>query len=253
MGKTRIVLLTNDDGIDAEGIRALEAAFLDMADVDVWTVAPDRERSTCSNAMTLARPVFARNLGDRRVAVDGLPVDCVYLAVVHLMETPPDVVVSGINRGPNLGSDVIFSGTVAGARQAALQGIHGVAASLIEGDDFEKAAEVTVKIALDLASKPASPPRLVNLNFPGGSFSGPRLGRLGSRNYPRLVTERIAPLTKDNYYWLGGPPVKDGLIKGTDGWLVNQGIASATLLRLDQTDEASMSEPGVLLPEIEPV
>lgn len=237
--KTR-VLITNDDGIDAPGLSAVADAVAARDNTDVWIAAPDKERSTCSNGMTLGRPVFVQSRGAQRFAVDGLPVDCVYLAAYGLMPTPPDVVISGINHGPNLGTDVIFSGTVAGARQAAMQGIHGVAASLIAGRDFSRAAEAVADIALALARAPATPPQVLNLNFPKGAFKGPKICPLGERHYPRVVSERTAPLTRETYYWLGGPAVEDQLVEGSDGWLIANGTATLTPLRIDQTDADAM-------------
>ena len=241
------VLLTNDDGIDAPGIQALESAFLELEEVELWTVAPNQERSTTSHAMTLSRPVFAEQLGPRRYAVDGVPADCVYLALFGLMEHRPQVVVSGINNGANLGCDVIYSGTVAGAREGVIRGIHGVAASLVRGDAFEPVARSVAAIALEIAGKPVSEPLLLNLNYPGGEWSDVRFGPLGGRQYPHVVEERRAPLTKDNYYWLGGPPVKDKEIQNTDGWLIGQGYASATFLSTDQTDVEKMSVAKTLV------
>jgi 5'-nucleotidase len=247
------VLLTNDDGIEAPGIRALADAFADEEGVEVWIAAPDRGRSTCSHGMSLSRPVFAHEVAPREVAVDGLPVDCVYLAMYGLMPSPPDVVISGINHGANLGSDVIFSGTVAGARQAALQGVHGMATSLVEGDDFGPAARTTCRLARELAALPATPPRVINLNFPAGAFEGPRFAPLGVREYPHVVARRTAPLTGATYYWLGGPPVHNRRIPGTDSWLIAHGVASATALALDQGDAETMQSLACRLSIIEPM
>ncbi len=246
------VLLTNDDGIDALGIAALEAAFAQYPAVELWTVAPDRERSTSSHSMSLARPVFTYDRGPRRFAIDGLPVDCVYLAFYGLMDELPHVVVSGINRGANMGCDVIYSGTVGCAREAVQRGVHGVAASLVRGDDYDGAARNVCEVALELARQPAAPALLLNLNYPGGDFDGPRFARLGVRNYPLTVQRRKTPLDNRTYYWLGGPPIKDEEVPGTDGWLISRGVASATLLKLDQTDTDKMAEAATLLPFVEP-
>ncbi len=243
------VLLTNDDGIEAPGLQALKREFETREDVVLWTVAPDRGQSSTGHGMSLVRPVFADELAPRTFAVDGLPVDCVYLGLYKLMDTTPDVVVSGINRGANLGKDVIYSGTVAAAREAALNSIHGVASSLVHGSDYEAAAASVVDIACRVARTEADP-MLLNLNYPEGSFEGPKFGRLGVRKYPRVVTERIAPLDKRKYYWLGGPPIGDEGAHGTDGWLVGSGVASATFLRLDQTDDDRMADGQEDLPFI---
>ncbi len=252
MGRLLKVLLTNDDGIDAPGIMALERAFAEYPEVEVWTVAPDRGRSTSSHAMSLSRPIFTYDRGPRRVAIDGLPADCVYLALFGLLDFRPDVVVSGINRGANMGCDVIYSGTVACAREAAERGIHGVAASLVRGDEYGPAAKSVCKIAIELAKYPVSPVLLVNLNYPSGAFDGPRFAGLGIRKYPLTVSKRTVPLDNRTYYWLGGPPIEDQEVPHTDGWLVGQGIASATLLKRDQTDYEMMNEAATLLPFIEP-
>jgi 5'-nucleotidase len=229
------VLLTNDDGIEAPGLEAFERAFEAIPGVEVWVAAPRNERSTCSHGMTLGRPVFCREAGTRRFAVDGLPADCVYLALFGLMPERPHVVVSGVNRGANLGSDVIYSGTVAGAREATIRGIHGIAVSLVSGDDFTSAAGSAASIAVRVREIPRSPAILLNLNYPGASFGGPLLARLGERSYPEVAEGGVAPLTGERYYWLGGPPVADRLLPGTDGWLIGRGVASATFLTLDQT------------------
>jgi 5'/3'-nucleotidase len=246
------ILLTNDDGIDAAGINALERVFCECEDVELWVVAPDRERSTCGHGMSLSRPVYVSERGLRRIAVDGLPADCVYLAFFGLMPKPPDVVVSGINHGANLGDDVFFSGTVGAAREATMLGVHGVAVSLVDGNDFEAAAKSVCEIALSLAKRQDLPALLLNINYPVGSFSGPQMAKLGKRNYPRVVSERKVPLTGQRYFWLGGPPIEDREIAGSDGWLISRGIASTTLLSLDQTDEPRMAEMD-LTPLIQPL
>jgi 5'-nucleotidase len=235
-------LLTNDDGIDAPGLAALEAA-LAAAGAEVWVAAPDGERSTCSHGMTLYRPLFTREAGPRRFAVDGTPADCVYWALFGGALPRPAAVLSGINRGANLGSDVIYSGTVAGAREAAMRGVHGIGASLVDGDAFDAPARAVAEVALRLARGPAAPVRLLNLNFPGGGFGGIRAGRLGRRLYPEVVETRRPPGRGGPYHWLGGPPVEDAREPGTDGWLVARGFASATALALDQTDHETMREP----------
>jgi 5'-nucleotidase len=244
--------LTNDDGIEAGGIVALERAFAEHAEVEVWVVAPDRGRSTSSHAMSLSRPIFVEERGPRRIAIDGLPADCVYLAFYGLMEELPDVVVSGINRGANLGCDVIYSGTVACAREAVQRGVHGVAASLVEGDDYDGPARSVAEIALAVARRDPDSPILLNLNYPGGPFSGPRLSRLGSRRYPLCVEERRTPLDDRPYFWLGGPPIEDAQVPGTDGWLIGRGIASATLLGLDQTDHEGIARAARSYDFVEP-
>jgi 5'-nucleotidase len=198
--------------------------------------------------MTLDRPVVAAPRGERRFAVSGLPADCVYLALFGLLPRRPDVVVSGVNRGPNLGTDVVYSGTVAGAREAVIRRVHGVAASLVAGDDFERAASSAAEIALALAAL-SGPARLLNLNYPDGPFAGPVLAPLGEREYPEEVARRGEIDGRGVEYTLGGPPVRDRAVPGTDGWLIANGSASATFLGVDQTDRGALdgARPGLPL------
>jgi 5'-nucleotidase len=239
------ILITNDDGIETPGLLALEAA-LAAAGAEPWVAAPAAERSTCSHGMTLGRPLSIARAGPRRFAVDGTPADCVYWALFCGLIPRPVAVVSGINRGANLGSDVIYSGTVAGAREAAIRGVHGVSSSLVDGDDFAAAAAAVAELALRVARGPAAPARLLNLNFPGGSFAAVRPGHLGRRIYPEVVETRPSPRGGEPSHFLGGPPVEDGLEPGSDGWLVAHGFASATALTLDQTDHETMRAPDWL-------
>jgi len=241
------VLVTNDDGIDAEGLGALLEALEATGELDVWCVAPLQQRSACSHGMTLDRPIFAERRSPRRFATSGLTADCVYFGMFGCMPAKPDVVVSGINRGPNLGTDVIYSGTVAGAREAAVRGVHGIAISLVDGDDFEPVARHAAPLAVELASSGSERPVVLNLNYPAGGFDEMRTGSLGRRRYPLTVEERLSPGRGDRYYWLGGPPVEDERVEGSDGWLISKGIASATFLSTDQgialaTEERTLLE-----------
>jgi 5'-nucleotidase len=221
---------------------ALQAAFAQQEGVEIYVAAPDQERSTCSHGMTLGRPVVVTEVAPRTFAVDGLPADCVYLVKNGLLSKPPHVVVSGINRGANLGTDVFFSGTVAGARQAVLMGMHGIAVSLTDGEDFDIAAEMTVQLVVGAALRSLVSPLLLNLNFPKGRPSGIQFAPLGSRLYPQSIVATPSVDPRRCAYQLGGPEVNDALIPGTDGWFVSQNIASATLLTCDQTDFKSMKE-----------
>ena len=186
----------------------------------------------------ISRRAFLEGAG--RFAVGGLPADCVYLALFGLMPTRPDVVISGVNHGPNLGTDVVYSGTVAGAREAVIRRVHGVSASLVEGEDYAPAAKSAAGIALALAAS-GEPPRLLNLNYPGPSFDGPELAPLGERSYPEEVRPRVDPATGETRYGIGGPPPRDRCVEGTDGWLIARGVASATFLGVDQTDREAQS------------
>ena len=243
------ILLTNDDGIGALGLTALEEAFHSLRGVELWTVAPDSQRSACSHAMTLGKPVSVHQLGERRYGHSGVVADGVYWAIVHLMaQNPPDVVVSGINRGANLAEDVIYSGTVAGAREAVLRKIHGIAVSLVEGEDFSRAAKNVARIAMQLATRSTQSengdsmeaPVLLNVNYPPGEFGGPELCRLGSRPYmPRVQQTRGS---QGDGYLIGGPPIPNILPEpGTDVALIKDGKASMTPLLIDQTEHGILA------------
>ncbi|MBN2718327.1 MAG: 5'/3'-nucleotidase SurE [Deltaproteobacteria bacterium] len=229
------ILLTNDDGIDAPGLRALEAAFDRMDGVECWTVAPDSQRSACSHSMSLGKPVSIQKRGPRRFAHSGVVADGVYFALVHLMaDTRPDLVVAGINSGANLSEDVIYSGTVAGAREAVLRNVHGLAVSLVSGDDFSHAAPNAAQIAVQIARRGGNSPLLFNLNYPAGAFEGPVLCSLGTRPYQPLV--RPVADKGEMAYLLGGPPVVGVRHEpGTDVALIEQGKASMTPLVINQT------------------
>jgi 5'-nucleotidase len=246
------VLLTNDDGIDAPGLGALERSLASRPGIEVWTAAPAREMSTCSHSMTIARPIFARQIGERRFAVEGTTADSVYFAIFGPLAERPHVVISGVNQGPNLGTDVFYSGTVAGAREAVMRGVHGVSVSLVEGTEFAAPARSAADVALELARLDLEHPLLLNLNYPVGDFSGPRLAPLGQRTYPEEVVRREIPGRGGSYYWLGGPLVADRLVPYTDGWQVERGVATATLLAMDQTDVAAMATAAERLPFLQP-
>ncbi|MCU0663748.1 MAG: 5'/3'-nucleotidase SurE [Myxococcota bacterium] len=248
MNERPIVLLTNDDGIGAAGLLALERAFAGQDGVETWTVAPARGQSTTSHGMTLYRPVFVEEMCERRFAVEALPSDCVYLALFGLLPRMPAVVLSGINRGANLGQDVIYSGTVAAAREAVVRGVHGIAASLVHGSSYEAAARSARDVTLAVLACSSPSPLLLNLNYPEGEFQGPQLAPLGQRRYPWVVDRRVSP-GGSAYYWLGGPAVLDEEVPGSDGWLVGRGIASATPLQLDQTLHSSCA-PGSLVDDL---
>jgi 5'-nucleotidase len=237
------VLLSNDDGVHAPGIQALAAAF----DGDeVWVVAPDREQSASSHAISLHRPLRMHELAPRRFAVDGTPTDAVYMGLnLVLREARPDIVVSGINHGPNLGNDVHYSGTVAAAMEAALLGVHAVAVSLAgpPPHDFTHAARFAVALARRVVQRPPPAPLLVNVNVPPGPVKGYRFVRLGRRTYGSEVVEKTDPRGR-KYYWIGGeggPTNED--IPGSDcNAALLDGLVSVTPLHLDSTHDAVLSE-----------
>lgn len=230
------ILLTNDDGIDAAGISAMEIALKKRPDVEYWTVAPDGQRSACSHSMTLGSPIHVEQLSARRFMHSGTVADGVYWALVHLLvENKPNIVVSGINCGANLAEDVIYSGTVAGAREAVLRNVHGLAVSLVDGSDFTYAAPNVAALAVRLAKQTNANARLFNVNYPVGEFEGPFLCELGTRPYQPLVS-KVSPKGFRDGFLLGGPPVKDVPRRaGTDVALIEAQKASITPLLMNQT------------------
>jgi 5'/3'-nucleotidase len=237
-----LLLLTNDDGIGSAGLAALEAALAPLG--DVWVVAPERERSAVGQAISIHRPLRLHPVGERRFALDGTPVDCVYVALHHVLPGPPAVVVSGVNRGANLGTDVLYSGTVGAAREAVLRGVHGVAVSLLAGHAYGPAAAFTRRLVEAVAG--TAPARLLNVNVPDGEPRGVRVTTLGKRHYKDEVDARKDPRGRP-YYWIGGPGTHIENIGGSDAQTVHEGYLSVTPLSLDQTDRDALVAIRVLV------
>ena len=237
------VLLSNDDGVHSAGLQALADALSDVA--EVFVVAPDREQSAASHAISLHRPLRIVELGPRRWSVDGTPTDCVYVALHHLLKANrPDVCISGINYGPNLGDDVTYSGTVAAAMEATLLGIPSIAVSLVgrERFDFGPAAAFARGLALEVASRGLPKGTLLNVNVPPGTPGGFAVTRLGKRNYGSSVIENVDPRGR-RYYWIGGAETKHEVISGSDCCAVfDANLVSITPLQMDMT-EYGMLEP----------
>jgi 5'-nucleotidase len=233
-----IILLSNDDGIQSEGLTALEQALGSIA--EIYTVAPDRAQSSMSHALTLHRPLRVHELGARRLAVDGTPVDCVKLALTGLLPARPDLVVSGINKGPNLGDDIVYSGTVSAAIEGALLGLPAIAVSLVTFKDFDfrAAAEFTARLVARVQQQGAPPKTLLNVNVPPlakEELKGWRLTRMGKRHYSENIVERVDP-RGGKYYWIGGDDLGFAQEEGTDCMAVRDGFVSVTPLQVDLTD-----------------
>src|SRR5258705_9496015 len=203
-----VVLLTNDDGVHAEGLAALGRAFAELG--DVYIVAPEREQSACGHALTLHRPIRPVQLGERRFAVNGTPSDCVNLAVLGFLPAPPVLVVSGVNHGTNLGDDVTYSGTVSAAMEGTLLGVPSIAGSLMDGGDFEVAGRVARLVAMRVLVGGLPGNTLLNVNVPAQPPHGIRLTRLGHRVYSDKIVEQADPRGR-SHYWIGGggPPPDD--------------------------------------------
>jgi 5'-nucleotidase len=233
-----IILLSNDDGIQSEGLTALEESLQNVG--EIYTVAPDRAQSSMSHALTLHRPLRVHDLALRRLAVDGTPVDCVKLALTGLLPVRPDLVISGINKGPNLGDDIIYSGTVSAAIEGALLGIPAIAVSLVTFKDFDfrAAAEFTAILVERIAEHGIPPKTLLNVNVPPlakSEFKGWRATRMGKRHYSENIVERVDP-RGGKYYWIGGDDLGFADEDGTDCKAVHEGYISVTPLQVDLTD-----------------
>jgi 5'-nucleotidase len=239
-----LILLSNDDGHHAEGLRELGAAL--SAHADVVVCAPETEQSTTSHALTLTRPLRLRKVTERIFAVDGTPADCVCVALnagTRVLPRRPDLVVSGLNHGLNLGSDVFYSGTVAAAREGALRGVPALAASADPDADRKDAARVCAAIARRLVERqreaPVCPAPLVNVNVPPGKAWPIVATRLGLRVYEDIVEFRRDPRGRE-YLWLGGGGVRHGEAPGSDTEAYDRGEVSVTPLLLDLTAMAEV-------------
>lgn len=233
-----IILLSNDDGIQSEGLVALNESISQVG--EVYTVAPDRAQSSMSHALTLHRPLRVQELGTRHLSVDGTPVDCVKLGLTGLLPVRPDLVISGINKGPNLGDDIIYSGTVSAAIEGALLGIPAIAVSLVTFKDFDfhAAAEFTATLVRRIAEKGIPPKTLLNVNVPSipkNDLKGWRITRMGKRHYSENIVERVDP-RGIKYYWIGGDDLGFANEEGTDCHAVHAGYISVTPLQVDLTD-----------------
>lgn len=230
------ILLSNDDGIHAPGIQTLASALREFAEVQV--VAPDRNRSGASNSLTLETPLRTFTFPNNDIAVQmGTPTDCVYLGVNALMRPKPDIVVSGINAGPNLGDDVIYSGTVAAAMEGRHLGLPALAVSLNGYTHYDTAAKVTCAILRALLREPLRTGRILNINVPDlplSEIKGIRVTRCGSRHPSDQVIPQEDP-RGNMMYWIGPPGEKLDAGPDTDFAAVDQGYVSVTPLHVDLT------------------
>ncbi|AJJ20684.1 MULTISPECIES: 5'/3'-nucleotidase SurE [Yersinia] len=234
------ILLSNDDGISAPGIQALASALREFAQVQI--VAPDRNRSGSSNALTLDSALRITTLSNGDIAVQqGTPTDCVYLGVNALMRPRPDIVVSGINAGPNLGDDVIYSGTVAAAMEGRHLGFPALAVSLNGHQHYATAAAVTCRLLRALQQKPLRTGKILNINVPDlplSEIKGIRVTRCGSRHPAEQVFCQQDPRGQD-LYWIGPPGEKFDVASDTDFAAIEEGYVSITPLQVDLTAYAA--------------
>jgi 5'-nucleotidase len=239
-----LILVTNDDGVLAPGIRAAVEALRDIGEVVV--AAPDRERSAASHSISLDRPLRVDEIEAGVFSIDGTPVDCVYLALLHLVARRPALVVSGINNGYNLGSDVFYSGTVAGAVEGALRGVPAIAMSLERRrpQDFSHAAAFLGALAGEVVRRGAGAlpdAALLSVNVPPGPVRGYQVTFLGRRVYRDQVDVR-KDLRGRSYYWIGGPEENATDLPGSDCSAVRGGYVSVTPLGLDLTHTLLIGE-----------
>src|SRR5256885_1045502 len=218
------ILLTNDDGIHSDGLAKLEAALSGVG--DVYVVAPAAEMSGASHSLTLARPLRIRQLDERHWAIDGTPTDCVTLALNKILSEAerPDICVSGINHGGNLGDDATYSRTVAGALEAAILGGPGLALSLVARDNFhfEEAAGFAVTATRKVLEEGLPEGTLLNINLPPGEIKGVKVTRQGIKNARPVITEHIDPRGKP-YFWIGEEYFNVNSVEGTDYYAVAAG------------------------------
>jgi 5'-nucleotidase len=234
------ILVTNDDGIHSQGIIDLARALERVGDVTV--VAPAHEMSAASHSLTLIRPLRIDRVDDRHFAVDGTPTDCVTIAMGLLMkDAPPDIVLSGINRGPNLGDDQSYSGTVAGALEASIHGLPGIAVSLVmrRNFDFSYAAEFSARLAGRVLSEGLPKGTLLSVNVPPGPVKGVRITRQGVKVVRPVIIEGFDPRQRP-YYWISEERLPAADQPGTDYDAVRQGYVSITPLCNDLTDHGAL-------------
>ena len=237
------ILLSNDDGYLAPGL-AILSDYLKTITPNVTVVAPERNRSAASSSLTLHHPLRLTQVEEKVYYVDGTPTDCVHLAITGLFDVEPDMVVSGINNGANLGDDVIYSGTVAAAIEGRFLGLPALAVSLtsFEGKHFETAAHVTCEIIRQLQTHPIPADTILNINVPDiplSEIEGIITTRLGSRHKAEPVVRGTDP-RGNTLYWIGPPGDEQDAGPGTDFYAINQNYVSVTPLHVDLTQHNAL-------------
>ena len=237
-------MLTNDDGVSSEGLRALAEMMKALG--DVYVVAPDRERSAAAHSLTLHRPLRVQEVAPRVYAADGTPVDCVNLAVYGILKGHPDLVISGINNGPNLGEDLVYSGTVSAAFEATFLGIPAFAISLAAREAFryQAAANFALKVAAHIMQNGLPQDTFLNINVPNlgeDKIRSYKITKQGKRVFVDAVVEKVDPRGK-KYYWIGGGDQGFQEIAGTDFHAIAHDSISITPLCVDLTNRAAVRE-----------
>ena len=239
------ILLTNDDGIHSEGLVKLEQALQEVG--EVFVVAPAAEMSGASHSLTLGRPLRIRQIDNHHWTVDGTPTDCVTLALHKILQDDqlPHLCVSGINHGGNLGDDATYSGTVAGALEATILGVPGIAVSLVarENFNFTDAARFALLAVRKILSEGLPEGTLLNMNVPPGEIKGVKVTRQGIKNARPVISEHIDPRGKP-YFWIGEQYFRSNAEDGTDYRAIEDGYVSITPLKSDMTDHEAMTQIG---------
>jgi 5'-nucleotidase len=256
------VLLTNDDGITARGLNAMRRALVELPGVEVEVIAPDSNRSATARSITIREPLWVEEIefgdGTAGFATDGTPVDCVRFAALGLIDSAPELIVSGINHGSNLGDDITYSGTVAAALEGIMLGIPAIAVSQEGGEDFEQVAGFIARMVDALDDVPMPQGTLLNVNSPAGEVKGARACRLGKRVYNDKMTLTEEEGGRRRYRMYGEEPGyrhEDG----TDFAAIAEGLIAVTPLHFDLTDQAGVEElagfdlEGLLRPATEAI
>jgi 5'-nucleotidase len=240
------ILISNDDGYLARGLRVLAATLAEIAEVTV--VAPDRNRSGASNSLTLDAPLRVEQVEERLFFVNGTPTDCVHVAITGLLEAEPDMVVSGINHGANLGDDVLYSGTVAAAMEGRFLGLPAIAVSLVQGDtrNFGSAAAIVAKLVRQIIDDPLPRDTILNINVPDLPPGPPlefEVTRLGFRHKSEPVIKARDP-KGEPIYWVGPAGSGQDAGEGTDFHAIAAGRVSITPIKVDLTDHRRLAPLG---------
>jgi len=246
------ILVSNDDGVLAPGLKILVDALKTIATVDV--VVPDRNRSGASNSLTLQAPLRIQTLDNGYVSVEGTPTDCVHLAITGLVKKEPDLVVSGINYGANLGDDIFYSGTVAAATEGRRLGIPALSISLVgrDANHYDTAAAITLQVINQLTDFPMHESTILNINVPDcplDKLSGVAVTRLGSRHRGEPTIPGTDP-RGHKIYWVGPPGAEQDAGEGTDFYAINSGCVSLTPICLDLTHTDSLALLGEMVDKI---
>ncbi|WP_086983092.1 5'/3'-nucleotidase SurE [Vibrio aphrogenes] len=235
------ILLSNDDGVNAQGINTLAQCLSEIAEIVI--VAPDRNRSGASNSLTLESPLRVNQVRPNVYSVQGTPTDCVHFALNELLkEEMPDLLISGVNHGANLGDDVLYSGTVAAAMEGHFLGVQSIAVSLVGKTHFDTAAQIVKELVLQHVKNPIPNKHLINVNVPDLSLDqlgATRVTRLGARHHAEDMIKQYDPRGVE-IYWLGPPGKEADAGEGTDFYAIEKGEVSITPIRVDLTAYEAM-------------